>query len=199
MPDGLLPTLTEGVSNTPLLEWLAVATGVVYVLLIMVRHRAGWIFGGISAAIFVLLALRAQLPMNALLQFSYVVAAVYGWWSWSREEGGERPIGIWHWQGHVLVLGCCLLVSLGLARLLTSSAFPFTDSLVTCVGLFATWMVARVYLENWLYWLAVDAVSVYLYFVQGLVVSSLLFVIYLVIASVGFATWLKKYRQQARS
>ena len=78
-----------------------------------------------------------------------------------------------------------------------SSAFPFTDSLVACVGLIATWMVARVYLENWLYWIVVDAVSVFLFFTQGLVLSSLLFVMYLVIATIGYFNWLAKSRRQA--
>jgi nicotinamide mononucleotide transporter len=67
------------------------------------------------------------------------------------------------------------------------------------VGLVATWQVAREYLENWLYWIVVDAVSISLSFTQGLVVSSLLYVIYLVIATVGFFSWLGKYRRQAAS
>jgi nicotinamide mononucleotide transporter len=198
MFDTLFQQLFAGVRATPPAEWLAVLTGVFYVVLIMLRHRAGWIFGAISSVILMVLAARSHLPMNAALQFSYVVAAVYGWRSWSR-EGVERPIRVWHWQGHLIALACCVLVSAGLGRLLEmegSSAYPFTDSLVACIGLFATWLVARVYLENWLYWVAVDLVSVYLYFTQGLVVSSFLFIIYLVIAAFGYVTWLRRYRQQ---
>jgi nicotinamide mononucleotide transporter len=199
MPEFPLQRLLDGIRVTHPAEWLAVASGVVYVLLIMARHRVGWIFGAISSVILMVLAARARLPMNALLQFSYVLAAAYGWWSWSRAPAG-RPIGTWHWRGHALALAGCVLISLGLAQLLAmegTSAFPFTDSLVACVGLLATWQVARVYLENWLYWIVVDAVSIYLYFSQGLVVSSLLYVIYLVIATVGFFSWLGKYRRQA--
>jgi nicotinamide mononucleotide transporter len=54
-----------------------------------------------------------------------------------------------------------------------------------------------VYLENWLYWIVVDAVSIYLYFAQGLVVSSFLYVTYLVIATIGFFHWRAKMRRQA--
>jgi nicotinamide mononucleotide transporter len=201
MPEFPLQRVLDGIRATHPAEWLAVISGVVYVLFIMARHRVGWIFGALSSVILMVLAARARLPMNALLQFSYVLAAAYGWWSWSRAPQG-RPIGRWHWRGHAVSLAGCVLISLGLAQLLAmdgTSAFPFTDSLVACVGLVATWQVARVYLENWLYWIVVDAVSIYLYFTQGLVVSSLLYVIYLVIATVGFFSWLGKYRRQAAS
>ena len=201
MPEDLQQRLLEGIRTTHPAEWLAVATGVVYVLLIMARRRVGWIFGGISSLILMVLAARAKLPMNALLQLTYVVAAVYGWWSWSK-AGDDRPIGKWHWRGHAAALAICLLVSLGLAHLPAmeqSSAFPFTDSLVACAGLVATWLVARVYLENWLYWIVVDAVSISLYFAQGLVVASFLYVMYLVIATVGFFHWLARYRKQNRT
>jgi|SRR5690606_23710289 len=201
MPEAFANRLLEGIRQTPAAEWIAVAAGLIYVVLIMRQRRLGWVFGGISAAILMVLAARARLPMNALLQASYVIAAVYGWWAWSR-PGSERPIAFWHLRGHALALVICVLASLGLAQLLTmegTSAFPFTDSLVACLGLVATWMVARVYVENWLYWIVVDTVSIYLFFSQGLVVASILYVLFLVIATVGFFNWLGKYRRQARS
>lgn len=201
MPEAFANRLLEGIRQTPAAEWIAVAAGLIYVVLIMRQRRLGWLFGGISAAILMVLAARARLPMNALLQASYVIAAVYGWWAWSR-PGSARPIGFWHLRGHAVALLACGLVSLGLAQLLAmegTSAFPFTDSLVACLGLVATWMVARVYIENWLYWIVVDTVSIYLFFSQGLVVASILYVLFLVIATVGFFNWLGKYRRQARS
>ena len=180
---------------TGLWDWVADATGVVYVLLVMRHRRSGWVVGGISSMILTVLAWRARLPMQALLQFSYVVAAVYGWWSWSR-PGGMRPIRVWHWRGHLAVLAGCMVASLLLARLLKNeSAFPFTDSLVFCVGMYATWLLARVYLENWAYWIVIDAVSVYLFFAQGLVAVAVLFVLYLGLATAGLVDWWKTWRK----
>ena len=197
MTDEFVHRLVEGVRTTHPAEWLAVVAGVIYVLLIMERRRLGWIFGGISSVILMVLAARAKLPMNALLQLTYVIAAVYGWWRWSGADD-DRPISTWHLRGHVMALAGCVIVSLLLSRLpamAQSSAFPFTDSLVACAGLVATWLVARVSLENWLYWIAVDVVSVYLYFSQGLVVASLLYVLYLAIATVGYFHWRARWRR----
>jgi nicotinamide mononucleotide transporter len=182
-------SLWAGVRATGLAEWLAVALGVVYVLLIIRRNRWGWVAGGISSLIFTVLFARSSLPMQALLQGSYVAGAVYGWWSWAPGSQAQR-IAVWTLRGHLLTVAVCVLVSLGLARLLAGeSAFPFVDSLVACAGLFATWLVARVYLENWVYWIVIDAVSIYLCAAQGLIVTAGLFAIYLVIASLGLRSW----------
>lgn len=197
MTGTVLAQLWEGLKATGPMEWIANATGVAYALLVMWHKRIGWVFGGISSSILAVLFWRVDLPMQSLLQVSYVVAAVYGWWSWSR-PGGQRRISTWHWRGHVAVIAVCVLASLLLARLLAGeSAFPFTDSLVFCAGMFATWLLARVYLENWAYWILIDSASIYLSFRQGLFSVVLLFVLYLGIAVAGLAGWWKTWRKAA--
>jgi nicotinamide mononucleotide transporter len=196
MPDVRVDELLEQIRRTPAVEWLAVVLGLIYIVLIMRRQRWGWVAGGASSLILTALAARAHLPMQALLQFSYVIAAVYGWVKWAPDAAGQR-IGVWHWRGHLLACTASLIASLLLARLLLRegySAWPFIDSLVACLGLFATWLVARVYLENWLYWILIDALSLYLFVAQGLVVTAMLFAIYLVIATAGLASWWRSWR-----
>ncbi len=198
MPEISVQALLAGVRATSAAEWIAVAAGVVYILLIIRRNRWGWLAGGASSLIFTVLSARSNLPMQALLQGSYVAGAVYGWWSWAPESQAQR-ISVWTLRGHLLTLAVCVLASLGLARLLDGkSAFPFVDSLVACAGLFATWLVARVYLENWVYWIVIDAVSIYLFAAQGLIVTAFLFAIYLVMASLGLRSWWQiRHRDQA--
>jgi nicotinamide mononucleotide transporter len=189
--------LLVGLKRTSLAEWIAFATGVSYALLVMWRRRLGWVFGGISSLILAVVTWQARLPMQALLQLSYVLAAVYGWWSWSR-PGQQRPISAWHWRGHLFAVIGCVLVSLLLSKVLVDdSAFPFLDSLVFCAGMLATWLLARVYLENWAYWILIDATSIYLCIAQGLYAVAALFVVYLCIAVAGLAGWWKTWRQTA--
>ena len=61
--------------------------------------------------------------------------------------------------------------------------------------MFATWLLARVYLENWAYWIIIDAVSIYLFVAQGLVAIAVLFVLYLGIAAAGLVDWWKTWRK----
>ncbi len=145
MTGTVLAQLWEGLKATGPMEWIANVTGVAYALLVMWHKRIGWVFGGISSSILAVLFWRVDLPMQALLQVSYVVAAVYGWWSWSRPRRAA-PISMWHWRGHLAVMAGCVLASLllGAPAGARNRHFRFIDSLVFCAGMFATWLLARV-------------------------------------------------------
>jgi nicotinamide mononucleotide transporter len=57
-------------------------------------------------------------------------------------------------------------------------------------------MVARRVIENWLYWIVVDAIAAWLYYSQGLLVTTLLFIIYLGIVIRGYFVWRREQRAQ---
>jgi nicotinamide mononucleotide transporter len=198
----VIAALVRGFGLTSPAELLAVLLGVLYLLLILKRQRLGWIAGGLSSSIYVYLAARAHLPMQSALQAYYVVMSFYGWYSWSRaqqQDGGR--ISRWPYRYHLAALSAIALLSLMTARWLaleTHAAWPYLDSFTTWMSLLATWMVARMKLENWLYWIAADAVMAYLFAAQGYPVTTGLFLTYLIIAVIGFREWLGKYRQQAR-
>jgi nicotinamide mononucleotide transporter len=101
-------------------------------------------------------------------------------------------------RSHLLTWVAILLASAFSARWLateTQAAWPFLDSVTTWASLLATWLVARMKLENWLYWIATDSVLVFLFVQQGSVSVACLFAAYLVISVFGFVSWLKNYRQ----
>ena len=80
----------------------------------------------------------------------------------------------------------------------THAAWPYLDSFTTWISLLATWMVARMKLENWLYWITADAIVAYLFAAQGYAPTAGLYLTYLIIAVFGFRAWLRQYRQQSR-
>jgi nicotinamide mononucleotide transporter len=198
----VIRSLLRALAITSPLEGVAVVLGFVYVLLILKRSRSGWIVGGAGSAIYVYLAASRDLPMQAALQAYYVVMSIYGWFSWKavqqRDEGGG--IVRWPLRFHILALIAIIALSLASATLLareTHAAWPYLDSLTTWVSLLATWMVARMMLENWIYWIGADAITTYLFAAQGYLASSGLFLTYVVIAIFGYREWLLKYRQRS--
>ncbi len=181
-------------------EALAVLLGVLYVLLVLRRNRLGWVAGGASSLIYIFLAARAGLPMQSALQCYYVLMSIYGWRSWSRPEQQAAGIGVWPLRLHLRALLAIAALSVLTAHWLqreTHAAWPYLDSMTTWVSLFATWLVARMKLENWLYWIGTDAVVVFLYTMQGYLFSAGLYLIYLVVASFGYLQWRQKYRLQS--
>ena len=140
--------------------------------------------------------------MQACLQVYYVGMAGYGFWHWSRDEGKQTVITTWPIRAHLIGLVGVLVLSGLLARVLaseTQAAWPFLDSFTTFGSLLATWLTAQVKLENWLYWIFFDAISIFLFGSQGLMFFALLMAIYLVIATFGFVSWSRSRRAPAPS
>ncbi len=194
------------------IEYFAVAAGIGYALLAVRRIRWAWVFGGISSALLAWLAARSALPLQSALQTVYVGMAVYGFWQWTartaaHEEGEQvteaavkkSAITRWPLWAHAVALigvaAASLVLSPALAET-TGASWPRLDAAVTGASLLATWMTARSVLENWLYWFAVNAASMFLYGVQGLSLVAGLYVVYFIIAVFGWREWLAQYRRQ---
>jgi nicotinamide mononucleotide transporter len=197
----MLQSFLDGLRATTAPEFVAVLAGIAYGVLAVRQSRLCWLFGGVSSTILALLAARAQLPMQSLLQVVYVAMSVYGFRHWSRRPAGEAalPVGQWPLRVHVgiavvLVVATWLLAPLIAAA--TQAAWPRLDTATMLASLLATWMVARVRLENWLYWIVIDAVSVFLYGAQGLVFVAVLYLVYLVIAVFGWYAWRARLHRQ---
>jgi len=196
-----LDAFVAGLAATSGLERTSVVLGIAYSLLAVRRSRWCWVCGGLSSAILVYLSARARLPMQAGLQVFYVAMSVYGFHRWVRHENetGAR-VTTWPLRAHVAAWLGILALSVVSSRWLaaeTGAAWPFLDSITTWASLCATWLVVRMKLENWLYWIAIDVVLTYLFSSQKLFFVALMFATYLCISVAGFLTWLKTYRLQA--
>jgi nicotinamide mononucleotide transporter len=185
-------------------EVIAVLLGIAYLLLAVRESLWCWYAAFVSTAIFLYLFWQVDLLMESALQIYYLVMAVYGWRQWqgggSDSEGhvASLPISTWPARKHGLAIGGVLLASVVSAVLLrqyTQAALPLLDSFTTWGSILTTWMVTRKILENWLYWLVIDSVSIYLYLDRGLYLTALLFLAYLVIVIFGYRKWLLHYRE----
>jgi nicotinamide mononucleotide transporter len=184
----------DGLLKTSPPEAVSVVFGLLYSILAVRRTRWCWVAGGISSGILIVLSWQGRLPMQALLQAYYVGMSVYGFWHWSREDNAKTPVTTWPLRSHLIAWAGIVALSVLSSRYLTSqtqAAWPFLDSLVTWGSLLATWLTAQVKLENWLYWIFFDAISIFLYGAQGLMFVALLMTVYLIISAVGFFTWLR--------
>jgi nicotinamide mononucleotide transporter len=154
----------------------------------------------VSSVCAAVLAGLNKLPMQAGLQVFYVAMSVYGWWSWKRSVSeGELVVGVWPlgWHlGAALVLAALSLLSAYWLRPAQVAAWPLLDSLTTWFSLLATWLAARARIENWLYWVVINAVMVFLFYAQEVWGMALLSVFLMVIAIGGFTGWRRRLRLQ---
>ena len=197
--NGFIAELLKGLAATSPLEAVSVVFGFAYTILAVKRTRWCWVAALGSSAPLVYLAWVSRLPMQAGLQAYYVAMAVYGFWHWSRDAGkATREVSTWPALNHAIAWAVILVASVGWSRYFlagqTQAAWPFLDSLTTFGSLVATWLMAQVKLENWFYWIVLDAISVFLFATQGLMLVAVLFAAYLVLSAIGFFTWFKTWR-----
>jgi nicotinamide mononucleotide transporter len=183
-----------------LLEILATVFGVAYVVLAAMRWRLCWIAGAIGAALLGVVSYEKGLPMQAGLQGFYIAVSVYGFWNWGRSEvRGELPVGYapfwWHLAAAAVILPLSWF-SAGLLASETRAAWPLADSLTTWASVFATWLATRARIENWVYWVVIDGVLVYLYYMQDAPIIALQMLAFTGMALGGFLAWHRRLRRQ---
>ncbi len=185
-------------------ELCAVLLAIAYVLLAVKERIECWYAAFLSASIFLVLFWNVNLLMESVLQIYYIGMALYGWSQWrhNADNGTELQIQTWPRYRHGQFVAAIVLTALVSGFILsntTAAARPYLDSFTTWASVFTTWLVARKVLENWLYWIVIDAVSIFLYVDRGLYLTSALFVMYVIIAVVGFLQWQQSYNAQTGS
>jgi len=173
-------------------EAIAVLFGVAYIGLAIRQHRLCWIAGGASAALYSVVFLQSGLPLQAGLQLLYVALSVYGWIQWQPEGGAPRQPASWPWPRHGLALAAIAIataISTALLMRYGGSTAPFADSLGTWASVFATWLLARRYIETWLWWIVIDLGLAALFASQGLAPTAALYLAYALLAIAGWREW----------
>lgn len=182
-------------------EVFAALLGVGYIVFAARESQWCWPMAFVSTLIYTLLFWDGQLPMQALLNFYYMGMAIYGYLLWRQHKQKENDIAIHSWplSYHLafLVIGSLLTWLIGhYLGAIEASQNPYLDAGVTVFSVLNTWLMARKVLQNWLYWIIIDAAAVVLYLETGFYATVALFSLYTVLASVGFINWIRLYRQQ---
>ena len=183
------------------LETLAVVLGIGYLLLAMRESSLCWYCAFFSTALYVWIFGDVSLYMESALNVYYMAMAIYGWLQWQRGGADKSGVNIIRWTArqHILGVAIILAASVTSGYLLSSNTaakLPYLDSFTTWGSVFTTIMVAQKVLENWLYWIVINCVSIYLYIDRGLDQTAAMFFLYLVLATIGFLTWKKAYDTQ---
>ncbi len=178
-------------------EVLGVITSLVYLYFSVRQIIWLWPFGIISSALFILIFFNGKFYADMGLQVYYVGVSIYGWIYWSRggisrNEKSSLPVCRISRQLALVLSVTGIVIMLGIVYILknfTDSDVPWGDGFTTAGSIVATWMLARKVLEHWLVWIFVDSVAAGLYFYKGLYPSFLLYLIFTIIAVIGYYHW----------
>lgn len=193
-------SILASLQEISLIEIGAVLTSIAYAWLASKNNSWCWLFGILSPALTMYaLYFYFQLYAEVYLQVYYIAMSVYGFYTWryGSEDHSRKKIEIWSYRWHLLIIFSGIVLTYILGTLLknyTVAASTYLDSFTTVFAIIATFMTAQRILENWIYWIIIDTVSIFLYFDRGGYLFALLFFAYTIIAAYGFIHWRKEFR-----
>ena len=183
------------------LETVAVVLSIAYLVLAMKENSLCWYCAFFSTAIYVVIFGDVSLYMESGLNVYYMAMAIYGWYQWQRGGSDNEGIAlsVWTAKQHLIAMAVIILATLISGYLLsatTEARLPYIDSFTTWASILTTVMVARKVVENWLYWIVIDSVSIFLYLDRELYQTAVMFTLYLVLATLAYFAWRKRYFEQ---
>lgn len=188
--------------DTSALEFIAVIAGIVSVVFSRIENI--WVYptGLVNTIIYIYLSFKYHLIGEATVNFYYTVMSIYGWWLWTRKDRKEQPlIRITYstkkeWVQQILFFGGFYFAIFFALTYLKNNFFegviPWGDAVASATAFTGMWLMAKKKVESWWWWIATNSASIPLYFVKGLVFTSVYYIVLLVLAVFGLTEWQRR-------
>lgn len=203
----------ESYSNIQIyLEVIAAVLGLLSVVFSMLKKV--WVFptGIVSTFIYVYLLFNWGLYGDMLINAYYFMMSVYGWYFWlyggvDKNEVSVSMMNIQEKKQAVKLFSVTFLLVLFLYYLKSYIAsglnirlsfsydvIQYTDAITTAIFFVGMWLMARKKVENWIFWIIGDLISVPLYLVKGYGITAVQYIIFIIPAVVGLILWYQDYK-----
>lgn len=192
----------DGMQRTTWLEYIAVFSGIASVWFSRKENILVYPVGLVNTVIYIYLSLIYHLPGEAGVNFYYTVMSLYGWYMWRKKDQRQEKILHISYSGKAMWLYqflffaffyCAIYFSLVyLKKHFFEGAIPWADAFASATAFTGMWLMTRKKVESWYWWLATNMASIPLYFVKGLVFTSVYYFILLIMAVFGLWEWSKR-------
>lgn len=197
-------SLTEwltGFAGASPIEWIATVAGFICVFLVIKRNIWCFFFGLIQVTLYTWIFYGVKLYSDMTLQLFYVGFQIYGWWIWSRSYNNEGELVIVSSSRNeissiiLLIIAASALLGFSMDTY-TDASFAYADAFTTCASLVAQWLLSHKRIINWVIWIIVDVVAIYIYWQKELFPTALLFFCFLIMSSYGLYQWYRCFQRQ---
>ncbi|KJD31706.1 nicotinamide mononucleotide transporter [Tamlana nanhaiensis] len=181
-----------------ILEAIAIVFG--FLSVIYSKKNSVLVFptGMVSTLIFVYLLLKWELLGDMMINAYYFIMSVYGWYIWTKKIDAEHVTPISRTTFNEKKISSAIFLATLVFVYLVYTAFDkwtswvaYIDTLTTAIFFVGMWLMAKRKLENWIFWIIGDVISVPLYFYKGFTLTSLQYLVFTIIAYYGYKAWKK--------
>lgn len=176
------------------LEFMAVAFGFANIALLIQRNVWNFPCGLVMVSLYAAIFFETRLYSEAMLQVFFFCVQLFGWWKWTRAIDDEGDLVVEWSSPRTLVL--CALCTVALSAMLgetmatwTDAAAPHVDATVAAASVVAQFLLSYRRIENWVYWIAIDVLSIVLYIWRGLNLTAGLYIVMLMMSVFGLVAW----------
>jgi nicotinamide mononucleotide transporter len=180
--------------STTLLELSSFVLSVLTVLLNIRRNHWAWLFAIISSAAYGVVFFNSRLYGDMGLQVVFIVVSVWGWYSWLRGGPQGQALDVSRldragWIASAIGWAVGFVLLAWFLKTFTDTDVPHADGFLTAGSLLGQVLVSRKKVENWHAWIAVDILYVGLYLYKHLVLTAILYGVFVLMAVVGLRAW----------
>lgn len=196
-----------GLAATTWYEWLAVVMGIASVFFSRVENILVYPTGLVNTIIYIYLSFQGQLLGEATVNLYYTIMSIYGWILWVKRDAEQHHVVNVEYSDRKMWIQQLLFFAFfyitiffaltQLKKEFAPGAIPAADAFASATAFTGMWLMARKKVESWWWWIATNIASIPLYFVKGYVVTSVYYLILLVMAVFGLVEWQKRARQHA--
>ncbi len=187
-------------SDTPiylvLLEALGVFFGFLSVLYSKQENILVYPTGIISTAIFVYILWVYGLLGDMLINAYYFTMSIYGWYYWTRTDTTNQVVPVTKttkkeriWSAVIFILTMVFVFVVYTINGNFDAITAYVDTFTTAIFFVGMWLMAKKKLENWVYWIIGDIISVPLYLYKGLMFTAFQYLLFTIIAFYGYKAW----------
>ena len=188
--------------ETSLFEYIAVVMGIISV--ICSRLENIWVYptGLVNTIIYIYLSFKGHLIGEASVNFYYTVMSIYGWWLWTRKDRAAQPLlqvtfsSKKEWVQQAIFFLVFYMSIFAALRYLKANFYPgvipWADAFASATAFTGMWLMAKKKVESWWWWIATNIASIPLYFVKNYVMTSVYYLVLLVLAVLGLIEWQRR-------
>ena len=195
----IVEQFVAGIQNTTWLEFTAVIFGIASVVFSRMENILVYPTGLVNTILYTYFCFSWWgLYAEGSLNFYYTVVSIYGWVLWTRRDNAtSKKLRITTsssrgWMFAIIFFLICWAILYVVLKEYTDSTVPWGDSFASASAYTGMWLMARKKLENWIWWIFTNIASIPLYFYKGAVFTSVQYLVFLILAILGYITWRKK-------
>ena len=154
--------------------------------------------GLVSTSIFVYLLWKWTLWGDMMINGYYFVMSIYGWYHWTRKKGDTEEFPISKISSSekqiaiiLFIFTVAFVVSVYHYFDKFTTWYAYVDTFITGIFFVGMWLMAKRKVENWIFWIIGDVISIPLYFAKGYTFTSFQYIVFTVVAIFGYLEWKK--------